>query len=738
MHSQIPRLLIVCLLSCFCLSQHLLSDSNALYPTALMKHETQWLIKVLEQAHFNKLKIEDLNTSLFINKFIKKLDKQKLYFTKDEVEGFHKQYGLTVTTHLQQGNLLPGFEIYNKYKTKAVSRLSWVLTELEKDQNLFVDKNYTSNRDESNWETSEKNLDSLWKDLIKSEFIREVIQQLDQNATEINEGSQNFIKSLAESRDNLKKSYERWIKNIEEFEPSDVQEIYLTTLTHMFDPHTVFMNMKEKEKFDQAMNNEFVGIGARLQDEDGYCTIKELLPGGPAEASRELEPNDIILKVAQAEGEYIDVVDMKLTNIVDLIKGPKDTLVRLQIRPIKDPSSKKEVRIIRDKIKLTENLAKGYIKQIIINGKTTNVGVVELPSFYGSSGKGPKATDDVDELITKLKSYDIKGLILDLRRNGGGYLSEAVNLTGLFISRGPVVQVKYSDGKIRKKFDFNPKISWNGPLLTLVSRYSASASEIVAGALQDHDRAIIVGDESTHGKGTVQSMVQMNLPFNLLANRTGGKTSAAKITIQKYYLPSGKSTQINGVKSDISMPSINSLLPIGESDLENALPNDKIAAVNFRKTNEQFSFNDNITSQLNDKSAERRAESKSFEYLNENISFFKSKREQNEFSLNLNDRLKERIKEKRKSEQLKEKKDSFKQISYPSKKIQLSIVDEQILQSRKARGLDQNRTESSEEFEIPESFDLRLHESLNILTDYLEYSNASASTSRSIQSPQEI
>lgn len=703
-----------------------------------MKHETQWLIKVLEQAHFNKLKIEDLNTSLFINKFIKKLDKQKLYFTKDEVEGFHKQYGLTVTTHLQQGNLLPGFEIYNKYKTKAVSRLSWVLTELEKDQNLFVDKNYTSNRDESNWETSEKNLDSLWKDLIKSEFIREVIQQLDQNATEINEGSQNFIKSLAESRDNLKKSYERWIKNIEEFEPSDVQEIYLTTLTHMFDPHTVFMNMKEKEKFDQAMNNEFVGIGARLQDEDGYCTIKELLPGGPAEASRELEPNDIILKVAQAEGEYIDVVDMKLTNIVDLIKGPKDTLVRLQIRPIKDPSSKKEVRIIRDKIKLTENLAKGYIKQIIINGKTTNVGVVELPSFYGSSGKGPKATDDVDELITKLKSYDIKGLILDLRRNGGGYLSEAVNLTGLFISRGPVVQVKYSDGKIRKKFDFNPKISWNGPLLTLVSRYSASASEIVAGALQDHDRAIIVGDESTHGKGTVQSMVQMNLPFNLLANRTGGKTSAAKITIQKYYLPSGKSTQINGVKSDISMPSINSLLPIGESDLENALPNDKIAAVNFRKTNEQFSFNDNITSQLNDKSAERRAESKSFEYLNENISFFKSKREQNEFSLNLNDRLKERIKEKRKSEQLKEKKDSFKQISYPSKKIQLSIVDEQILQSRKARGLDQNRTESSEEFEIPESFDLRLHESLNILTDYLEYSNASASTSRSIQNPQEI
>lgn len=738
MHLYIPRLILIGSLLCLCLTKFLLADPKPLYPTALMKHETQWLIKVLEEAHFNKLKIEDLNTTSFLNKFVNKLDKQKLYFTKGEVEGFHKQFGLTVSTHLQQGNLLPGFEIYNNYKAKAIGRLNWVLAELEKKQNLFIDKNYTSNRDESDWETSENNLDLLWKDLIKSEFIREVIQQLDNNTSNITEDSEDFNKFLVESRDNLKRSYERWIKNIEEFEPSDVQEIYLTTLTHMFDPHTVFMNMKEKEKFDQAMNNEFVGIGARLQDEDGYCTIKELLPGGPAEASRELEPNDIILKVAQAEGEYIDVVDMKLTNIVDLIKGPKDTLVRLEIRPIKDPGSKKEVRIIRDKIKLTENLAKGYLKQIKINGKTTNVGVVELPSFYGSSGKGPKATDDVEELITKLKSYDIEGLILDLRRNGGGYLSEAVNLTGLFIERGPVVQVKYSDGKIRKKFDFNPKIIWNGPLLTLVSRYSASASEIVAGALQDHNRAIIVGDESTHGKGTVQSMIQMNLPFNLLASRTHGKTSAAKITIQKYYLPSGSSTQINGVKSDISMPSINSLLPIGESDLENALPNDKIAAVNFRKTNEQFSFSENITSQLNDKATERRAGSKSFQYLNENITFFKNKREQKEFSLNLNERLSERARERIESDSLKEKQDSLKEKSFPSKKILLSIVEDQIQQSRLARGLDQNSTQASEDFKIPENFDLQLHESLQILTDYLEYNQASASTLKSNKNPQEI
>ncbi len=609
----------------FCTTYLFSTELEELYPSALMKHETQWLMKVLEQAHYNKVSIDELNSTAFIDRFVEKLDKQKLYFTQNDINEFHNNYSKTIKTHLKQGNLLPGFEIYNIYKNKAISRLSWVLDELEKDPVLFSDQNYTANRDKSSWEAKKENLDPIWRNLIQSEYIREIIQQVDKNVSKIDKDSQELSDYITEARENLTSSYTRWIKNIKEFESSDVQEIYLTTLTHMFDPHTVFMNMKEKEKFDQAMNNEFVGIGARLQDEDGYCTIKELLPGGPAEASRDLEPNDIILKVAQSEGDFVDVVDMKLTKIVELIKGPQNTLVRLEIRPIKDPASTKEVRIIRDKIKLTENLAKASIKQIDIQGETVNIGVIELPSFYGSSGKGPKATDDVEELITKLKSHNIKSLVLDLRRNGGGYLSEAVNLTGLFISRGPVVQVKNTDGKIRKKFDFNPKVSWNGPLFTLVSRYSASASEIVAGALQDHKRAIIIGDESTHGKGTVQSMIQMNLPFNVLANRNQGKTSASKITIQKYYLPSGNSTQINGVSSDISIPSINMSLPIGESDLEKALPNDTIAAVNFRKTEDQYSIESTILETLREHANERRQKSETFHYLKKSIEFLNRK-----------------------------------------------------------------------------------------------------------------
>ena len=714
------------------------SESTQLFPSALMKHETQWLIKVLEQAHFNKVSINDLNSTAFINRFVTKLDKQKLYFTQDEIDEFHAKFENTIKTHLQQGNLLPGFEIYNKYKSKAITRLNWVLKELQQNPELFSDQNYTVNRDEASWAENENALNPVWRKLINSDYVREVIQQLDKNVTEINAESTRLAEYVSEARENLNRSYSRWIKNIKEFESSDVQEIYLTTLTHMFDPHTVFMNMKEKEKFDQAMNNEFVGIGARLQDEDGYCTIKELLPGGPAEASRELEPNDIILKVAQSEGEFVDVVDMKLTKIVDLIKGPKDTLVRLEIRPVKDPASTKEVRIIRERIKLTENLAKAYVKQITVNGFKTNIGVIELPSFYGSSGKGPKATDDVEELIVKLKSYDIKGLILDLRKNGGGYLSEAVNLTGLFISRGPVVQVKNTDGKIRKKFDFNPKVTWNGPLFTLVSRYSASASEIVAGALKDHNRAIVIGDESTHGKGTVQSMIQMNLPFNLLANRNPGKTSAAKITIQKYYLPSGNSTQINGVPSDISIPSINMSLPIGESDLENALVNDSIPAVNFRKTESQFSFEKSIIENLKDNAKERRVKSKAFEYLDDNIAYFKSKREQKTFTLNLSQRLQERFVENNKSKELKNDMDNLKDLSYPSKEILLSIVENQMMESRKARGLDFNETTKVDLFKKPSEFDLPLNESLNIVKDYLNNNQPVGSVLNKTENPQEI
>lgn len=678
-----------------------------------MQQETQWLIQALEKAHYKKVSINELNASSFLVSYLKKLDRQRLYFTREEAENFINQYSTTIITLLKQGNLHPGFEIYNAYKLKANNRLKFAISMI--DNGLSIDNNssYDFKRDENNWETG--NLDNVWQKLIIHDVLTEVISDFDLNNTINSLSTEELNKLISESKESVKNRYERWLKNINEFEPTDIQELYLTSLTQMFDPHTTFLNIKEKEKFDQTMNNELVGIGAVLSDVDGFCTIKELLPGGPAEASQELQPEDVILKVGQAEGNFTDVVDMKLSNVVELIKGPKDTLVRLEVKPINDPSKTKVVRIIRDKIKLTSNLAKASIHKVIQNESALNVGVVELRSFYGSSGSGPKATDDVEELVEKLKQKDIKGLILDLRRNGGGYLSEAVNLAGLFISRGPVVQVKYPDGKIRKKFDFNPKLSWNGPLIILVSRYSASASEIVAGALKNHKRAIIVGDASTHGKGTVQSMIQMNLPYNY--SKLNSKKSAAKITIQKYYLPSGESTQINGVSSDISLPTINSFLPIGESDLENALASDTIAAVNFRRPNNEFVYKLDSVDKLKKQSLERQNTQPEFQYLNRYVNWYKEKRNDTIVSLNLENRLEQKRLDQNFTAELDNQLDELSKLSFEKMDISLDIVLSQNLKSRQIRGAEDEN--SSNLFYEPSNLDIRLHESCKIMADWV-------------------
>ena len=429
--------------------------------------------------------------------------------------------------------MFPAFEIFNHYQLSASTYLDDAISKLDEEINLESNNTFHFDRSDTNWSSNANKLRATWDKMLKNELIKEVVNNYEVNASTQIPNLTIFKDSINDAKNVLRERYQRWKKSIQEFEAEDIQELFLSALTQSFDPHTSFMNIKEKEKFDQAMNNEFVGIGAVLTDVDGYCTIKELLPGGPAEASRQLSSEDIILKVAQSDGPFTDVVDMKLSKIVELIKGPKDTIVRLEIKPIDNPSSTKIVSIVRDKIKLTDRLAKASLYKVEHSDEIYSLGVIELPSFYGAAGPGPKATDDVEELIESLKEK-IDGLILDLRRNGGGYLSEAVNLAGLFISRGPVVQVKSTDGKIRKKFDFDPKLAWNNPLIVLVSRYSASASEIVAGALKNHKRAIIVGDTSTHGKGTVQSLLQMNLPFNFM--RSEKKGSAAKITIQKYFL----------------------------------------------------------------------------------------------------------------------------------------------------------------------------------------------------------
>jgi len=689
-----------------------------LVPSILMNEETKWLLNALEKAHFKKLSIKDTNASGFLEDFISNLDKQKLFFNLQGVRNIIHRFEPTLLTYLQQGNLFPAFEIYEEYRKIALVRIEEVLGKIANDPPLDYNVSFVVDRSDGPWASTSESLDLVWSHVIANEFINEILSHVDENET-LDVSVDYLREKKKDATVRLVKKYKRWMKNILDFEAADVQEMYLTTLTQRFDPHTSFLNIKEKERFDQAMHNEFVGIGAVLSDEDGFCTIKELLPGGPAEASRELEPEDVILQVAQGEGEFVDIYEMKLSKIVELIKGPKDTLVMLKIRPIKNASSIKTVKIIRDRIRLTGNLANATLHQLKNNEQQINLGVIELPSFYGSNEDGHKATDDVEELIESLKKESIQGLVLDLRRNGGGYLSEAVNLAGLFISRGPIVQVKSSDGKVRKKFDFDPKLSWDGPLIVLVSRYSASASEIVAGALKNHRRAIIVGDKSTHGKGTVQSLLPMNTPMNFANEKN--KKSAAKITIQKYYLPSGETTQLTGVASDISMPNVNQYLPIGESDLKNALDWDRIPEVNFRRPHDEFSYTQDTLNHLITNSLQRQDTEPEFAHLKKNINWFRDKREQKEVVLNLASRLEQKYIDLNFSKSLTNEYNLLSDKSYIHKPLVLNVVKELQEKSLEVRGVGVVEQNSSNPFKKPENLDIRLHESLRILSDWVNH-----------------
>jgi carboxyl-terminal processing protease len=362
----------------------------------------------------------------------------------------------------------------------------------------------------------------------------------------------------------------------------ELMGIYLDALAHVYDPHSDYFGREEAEEFDIGMNLSLVGIGATLQVRDGYCVVADLVPGGPAARGGLLKPGDRIVAVAQGAGEPVDIVDLPLPRAVELIRGPKGSTVRLTVIPAgADVSIRKTVSLVRDKI----NLADQHAKAAIINlpqtgGPGLRIGVIDLPSFYGTGAeKAGGAASDTALLIEKLKQENVQGLILDLRRNGGGSLEEAVRLTGLFIPSGPVVQIRGPDGDvdIGKSPETGPL--YRGPMVVLTSRLSASASEIVAGALQDYGRALIVGDASTFGKGTVQTI----LPLKEIFHHSG--LGEVKVTIRKFYRPSGASTQLRGVVPDIVLPSETDLDNIGESKLPNALPWDILPPTTYAKFN---------------------------------------------------------------------------------------------------------------------------------------------------------
>ena len=583
--------------------------------------------RLLEQGHYSRMKLDEKVSQRFLKYYLEGLDYNHLYFTQKDVDLFTAKYGNSLNNDVLLGNPDPAFTIFNIYKKHVEDRVAKIKELLKQNYDFTSDRTVEVNRQKSSWPKDEAEADLLWRDRIEGELLQET---LNKHATDTP------VKVLT-------RRYDQVLRNLHEQTKEDIIKGFLTILAQTYDPHSEYMSKSELDNFQINMRLSLVGIGAVLHSEDGYAKIAELVPGGPAAKDARLKVGDRISGVAQGDKDFVDSVDMKLDKVVEMIRGKKDTIVRLQVIPATaaDPSVRKVVEIKRDEIKLKEQEAKAeIIERTGPDGNPIRLGWIVLPSFYADMEKSGAAdakstTKDVHALINRLKQEHIQGLVMDLRKNGGGSLEEAVNLTGLFIKRGPVVQAKDSNGNIHVSKDRDPSIAWDGPLIVCCNRLSASASEIFAAALQDYNRAVIVGDSSTFGKGTVQTMLEIGriMPFLGSGNNEAG---ALKLTIQKFYRIAGGSTQHKGVESDVKLPSLFDRPEIGESALKGPLPYDTVPPVDFDKWERPLFKND-----LRQRSAARVAADPEFRYITEDLEDVKKRLADNRVSLNEKARLAE-------------------------------------------------------------------------------------------------
>ena len=757
-----------------------LSTNAKLDPSNEMASQTRWVVNTINARHYLRGTMEQLDGAEMVEAYIASFDYGRIYFTRPEVDDFIFRFADAMEEFLQKGNLYAAFEVYKSFKAKAEARTEWAFARLKQDFDFTVDETFTPDRRDAEWPATSEEAEALWLRRLKYELLNEMLSLASEDKEESDaslsasnpnnldpdlskdedtfdptrllhliEDKAFYTETVDAAREKIRRRYERNLNHTVAREAPEVQESFINAMTQLFDPHSTFLSSDTLESFNSAVQNSFVGIGALLEDDDGICTIKEILPGGPAERSRLLKAEDQILGVAQGGEEFDDVVDMQLRYIVRKIKGKKGTTVRLLIRPgeAADPSVRKIVPIVRGEVKLTANLATGKLISVPAgDNKTVPVGVIELPSFYGNIGAGSTlttTTDDVSELIRKLNTAGAEGIILDLRMNGGGLLSEAVRLTGLFIPIGPVVQVRDSSGRKEILSDRDPSMLWDGPLIVLTSRFSASASEIVAGALKDHARALIVGNSSTHGKGTVQEVYHMNnrMPFSFFSNiEKQARTVASKITIKQFYLPDGSSTQVKGVPSDIALPSVNEFLPIGEDDLPHALPWDEVEAVDWIndwvKLKVDSPERPELMAALDDASQARQESLEEFQFLRKQIKWRKKRYDEKAISISLENRIQRKINEKAYIDELDDIYEALGENDYVMEEFLLKVTEDQDALSKEilsepikkiadstigeisTNTLSKKIEETSEKEEEP-VYDIYLRESARIMTDWV-------------------
>lgn len=691
----------------------LLAADRKFSTSTSLSTEARTLVQLLEQAHFNRDSVKSSDYTEVISTYMGDLDGQKLFFLSSDKAEFEKKYGSTVYENASfLGNIDAAYQIYATYEQRATARINWVFEELKTDFDLTTDATYRTDRTKSDWPSTAANADDLWRTRLKFELIDQILNK----------------KTVDEAKKTVRKRYEQMLKSLGETEGRDLAEIYLGCIARLYDPHSTYFSPETFEEFGIQMKLQLVGIGAMLSMEDDNCIVKELVPGGPADLGRQLKPNDRIISVGQTGAEPVEVIGMKLRKVVEMIRGEKGSQVHLLVQPADatDPSVRRTIIITRDVVKLNSQRAHAAIFQVPgADNLPRPLGVITLPTFYGPAAEGDTdsdggktgATQDIARLISQLKEAGIDGLVLDLRRNGGGYLNEAIDLTGLFVKSGPVVQVKDYTGSIQVDGDKSSAIAYSGPLAVLVDRFSASASEIVAGALQNYGRAIIIGDTSTHGKGTVQTVMEMRNLSRLLAN-SPAKTGAAKITIQKFYLPGGASTQLKGVVPDIVLPSIDDYLPIGEASLPHALIWDQIPTSFF----DGSPLEPKVLSPLRRASADRQTKLEEFDYLRRNIDWFKIRLEaQKLVSLNLETRQKQKAADAEFRKAMKAERDRLAQSDYAFKEYRLGPPPAPRIKAPKKDDDDTDDPEiAAEENQSYPKLDIHLREAFRVIVDAME------------------
>lgn len=605
----------------------------------------------MNRQHLSKHSLDDEISERAFDQMLKSIDPMKQYFLQSDIDAFKKNR-TRLDDFAKAGNMDFAIEVFKTYLKRLDERVEMAHALIDQEHDFNVDEQLAIDRDAIDYPANNEEAEDRIRKWIK---YRLLVFESERIRAKKNEDAGKPKSGVAavlngdpneDPRERLHRSYRTLHKRWHQTDADELLELYITSLTSSFDPHTSYMSMSTLENFRIVMSLNLEGIGATLMSEDGYTKITSVVPGGAADKDGRLKPGDRIISVGQGEdasGEMIDVVDMKLDDVVGMIRGPAGTVVRLGVLP-GGGGELDTIEITRAKIALEDSAARSEIVEhgMKPNGEPFKVGYIDLPSFYmdmeaaRDNDSGFRSTTrDVSRILSDFRASNVDAVVLDLSRNGGGSLTEAINLTGLFIDQGPVVQVKDSRDQVQVYDDENGGVAWNGPLVIMTSKESASASEILAGAIQDYKRGLIVGDPSTHGKGTVQSLIDLG---QQMVN-SPGDWGALKITIQQFFLPDGKSTQRQGVMSDIVLPAITASFDNSEADLDYALPNSQVAAA--RHTDYKM-VDSTLLAQLRSKSASRIRESEGFSRLLKRIELFKAQKDEKFVSLNRDDFLKRR------------------------------------------------------------------------------------------------